>query len=263
MPSGTPDESEELGTLRVIATAGARRAGEVLLERFGAAPRDVRAKSSPQDLVSAADLAAERALRTHLEAARPGDGVLGEEGGETPSHTGLRWVLDPLDGTWNFLHGIPHWCVSVACERGSEGLVGVVYDPLRDECFTAARGCGATLGDVVLDGPAEVGLDGATLGAEFSARTEQDAAAARRLVLALGMTRVYGAGALDMAWLAAGRLHAVYNTRYPSRWDLAAGGVLCGEVGVEIRRAGTDAAPRLLAAAPPLLSRLLAVLAEG
>src|SRR5918994_790640 len=217
MPSGTPDESEALGTLRVIATAGARRAGEVLLERFGAAPRDVRAKSSPQDLVSAADLAAERALRTHLEAARPGDGVLGEEGGETPSHTGLRWVLDPLDGTWNFLHGIPHWCVSVACERGSEGLGGVGYDPPRDEGFTAA----------------------------------------------LGMTRVYGAGALDMAWLAAGRLHAVYNTRYPSRWDLAAGGVLCGEVGVEIRRAGTDAAPRLLAAAPPLLSRLLAVLAEG
>jgi len=253
---------EELAALQDVAAVAARRAGAILLERFDVTPRDVRTKTGPHDLVSAADLDAERELRAELASACPGDGVLGEEEGETASRSGRRWVIDPLDGTWNFLHGIPHWCVSVACERGSEGLVGVVYDPLRDECFGAVRGGGASLDGAPLQGPPSTAIEDITLGGEFSARTTTDANAAARLVLAVGQARSYGSAALDMAWLAAGRLHAVYNTRHPSHWDLAAGTVLCHEVGVTVRRVGDEAAPepRLLAAPPPLLSRLLEVL---
>src|SRR3954452_12805380 len=119
--------------LLAIAEEGARAAGAVLLERFGAPRRGVPAKTSPTDPVSEADLAAERALREILSKRRPGDAVLGEEGGQAGAgDTGLRWVVDPLDGTVNFLFGIPQWAVSVACEDASGTLVGVVHDPLRD-----------------------------------------------------------------------------------------------------------------------------------
>ncbi len=116
-------------------------AGALLLERVArGAERDVSSKSTPTDLVSEADLAAERAIRELLRERRPHDGFLGEEGGSEDGSSGLSWVVDPLDGTVNFLFGIPQWCVSVAVRDEHRTLAGAVYDPNRDELFTATRG---------------------------------------------------------------------------------------------------------------------------
>src|SRR2546423_13585840 len=130
--------TEPVGELLAVADAAARAAGAVLCDRFGGPGRDVQSKTTPTDPVSEADLAAERALRQVLARRRPGDAVLGEEEGQRGGgETGLRWIVDPLDGTVNFLFGIPQWGVSVACEGGDGTLVGVVHDPPRDETFAA------------------------------------------------------------------------------------------------------------------------------
>ena len=126
--------------LRALAERAARAAGELLRERFQAGgERATGSKSTPTDLVSEADLAAERAIRDVITSARPDDAILGEEGGETQEGAGLRWIVDPLDGTVNFLFGVPQWCVSVAVHDDDGGLVGVVFDPLRDEIFAGSR----------------------------------------------------------------------------------------------------------------------------
>src|SRR3954469_1848951 len=126
--------------LIAVAEEAARAAAAVLLERFGGPAREVSSKSTPTDLVSEADFEAERALREALTARRPDDAILGEEGGQRgPGSTEVRWVVDPLDGTVNFLFGIPQWGVSVACEDADGPLAGIVLDPLRDELFSVTR----------------------------------------------------------------------------------------------------------------------------
>ena len=140
--------------LREIAESVAREAGRQLREAFAGPLVNVTAKSSPTDLVSEADHAAERLIRERLAAARPDDGILGEEGGDAKGSSGLRWVVDPLDGTINFLFGIPQWAVSIACEDEQGTIVGVVYDPMRDELWTAERD-----GPALLDGREIQGSD--------------------------------------------------------------------------------------------------------
>ncbi|MCW3039627.1 MAG: inositol monophosphatase, partial [Solirubrobacterales bacterium] len=133
---------EDAAALLGTAERAARAAGAILLERFAGgadAIGKVSSKSTSTDLVSEADLAAERAIRTVLEDERPDDAVMGEEGDDTPGTSGRRWIVDPLDGTINYLYGLSAWCVSVACE----GLAGVVYDPLRDELFASPVAAGA------------------------------------------------------------------------------------------------------------------------
>src|SRR3954465_13533951 len=131
-----------------VAIEAARSAGAELLDRYGRAPLGASAKSGPTELVSEADRAPQAAIAGVLSRRRPADAVLAEEGGATrEGTTGLRWVVDPLDGTFNFLSGIPLWCVSIACEDTAGTLAGVVLDPLRDELFSAVRG-----GSVRVDG---------------------------------------------------------------------------------------------------------------
>ena len=130
----------EQEALLEVAVDAARMAGALLLERVQrGAERSVSAKSTPTDLVSEADLSSERAIRELLAERRPRDGFVGEEGTQEEGSSGLRWVVDPLDGTVNFLFGIPQWCVSVAVRDEQEVLAGAVYDPNRDELFTATR----------------------------------------------------------------------------------------------------------------------------
>jgi myo-inositol-1(or 4)-monophosphatase len=125
-----------------IAADQAVRAGGLLLERYrsGVAEHGVHAKSTPTDLVSDADIEAERTIREGIARLRPDDALLGEEGDDRPGTSGLRWVVDPLDGTVDFLFGIPHWCVSVAVQDEEFTIAGAVFDPLRGELFTATRG---------------------------------------------------------------------------------------------------------------------------
>jgi myo-inositol-1(or 4)-monophosphatase len=136
--SASAHEAELLG----LASETARMAGALLLERVHhGAEREVTSKSTPTDLVSEADVASQRAIRELLRERRPDDGFLGEEEGESEQGTsGLRWVVDPLDGTVNFLFGIPQWCVSVAVGDGDGTLAAAVFDPNRDELFSATRG---------------------------------------------------------------------------------------------------------------------------
>jgi myo-inositol-1(or 4)-monophosphatase len=145
----------EEGELLDIASEAARAAAGELRDRFGHRQDGVRTKSSPTDLVSDADVSAESAIRSVLARHRPGDAILGEEGGATGEGE-LRWVVDPLDGTINFLFGIPAFAVSVACEDASGPIVGVVLDPIRDECFTATRSGAPMLnGEPISSSPAE------------------------------------------------------------------------------------------------------------
>jgi myo-inositol-1(or 4)-monophosphatase len=259
------DSGHDLGALLAVAREAARVAAELLRDHFAAPARDVRTKSGPRDLVSAADMEAEHAIRAVLARERPGDGVLGEEHGETPSTTGVRWVVDPLDGTFNFLRRIPHWCVSIGCEDADGPLVGVIRDPLRGECFSAARGRGAEMNGATLTGSSAIELRLATLGGEFSARSDDQADAARRLVSSAGHVRSYGSAALDLAWAAAGRWDAVYHGRFPAPWDVAAGGLICREAGLRVERVVIDGGSRarLLAAPPGLMDDLLAVLRDA
>lgn len=245
----------DIEELLALAHRCAATAAAVLTEHFTAPARGVRTKSGPKDMVSAADLAAEDAIRTLLARERPDDGVLGEEHPETASRSGLRWVVDPLDGTLNYLQRIPHWSVSVGCEDSRGALAGVVHDPLRDEWFAAARGRGATLGQSRLSGSDADDLALATVGGEFSARTPAQGARSQRLLAGVGHARAYGSAALDLAWAAAGRFDAVYHGRFPSPWDVSAGSLLCLEAGLSVERlTGEEGRQPWLLAAPPSLA---------
>src|SRR3954464_4424958 len=133
------------GELRALAEGISREAGALLRDAFRGPELRISAKSTPTDLVSEADHAAEHLIRERLAAARPDDGVLGEEGGDVEGSSGIRWVVDPLDGTINFLFGVPQWAVSIAAEDEHGALVGVVYDAVRNELFAGERGGTATL----------------------------------------------------------------------------------------------------------------------
>jgi myo-inositol-1(or 4)-monophosphatase len=253
--SAIPDGDE----LVAVARDAARAAAAVLLERYDAAagPVGLATKSTATDLVSEADLAAERAIRGVLAARRPGDGVLGEEGtGDIAGTTGLRWIVDPLDGTVNYLFGLPQWCVSVACE----GRAGVILDPIRDECFEVVPGERATLGGQPLRGSTREDLATALVATGFGydagVRAGQAEVVARLLPHVRDIRRM-GSAALDLAWTAAGRYDAFYE-RGVKTWDVAVGTMLCAQAGLEVRdlAAGERLPAGVLAAAPAIAGPL-------
>jgi myo-inositol-1(or 4)-monophosphatase len=241
--------------LLAIAGEAARASAAVLVERYRDAggPRGVVAKSTPTDLVSDADLNAERAIREVLHRRRPDDSILGEEGDEVTGTTGLRWVVDPLDGTVNYLFGIPQWCVSVACE----GRVGVILDPLRDERFEVVAGAAATLNGEPLRGSTRAELSTALVATGFAydagVRARQ-AETVSRVIPRVADIRRLGSAALDLAWTAAGRYDAYYE-RGVSLWDVAAGAMLCTAAGLEVRDLpARDGLPAGLLVAPVVLA---------
>jgi myo-inositol-1(or 4)-monophosphatase len=243
-----------------VAVEAARAAGTILLERYAHAARGVTTKSTVTDLVSEADLAAERAIRDVLARRRPGDALVGEEGSDVAGTSGLRWVVDPLDGTVNYLFGIPQWSVSVACE----GEVGVVLDPIRDELFTVRAGHQARLGDAVLRASSRAEVATAMVATGFGydpvVRAAQAEVVARLLPRVRDIRRI-GSAALDLAWTAAARFDAYYEYGL-NAWDWAAGSMLCIAAGLEVRHLealpGTGAG--LLVAPPALIDELAAIL---
>ncbi len=226
-------------------------AGGLLAERAARGDeQEVSSKSTPTDLVSEADLAAERAIRELLASRRPQDGFLGEEGGSREGSSGRVWVVDPLDGTVNFLFGIPQWAVSVAVrdERGT--LAGAIFDPNRQELFTATRD-----GPPQLHGPSGARTlhgraadphgsqeapsnDLATAMVATGLAYDATVRAAQAPVLAGLLPRVrdirrFGSAALDLAWTAAGRYDA-YFERSVKAWDIAAGALICERAGLRL-----------------------------
>ncbi len=241
----------EASALLELAVESARLAGGLLAERAArGSERTVESKSTPTDLVSEADVASQRAIRSLLAERRPEDGFLGEEEGESePGTSGLRWIVDPLDGTVNFLFGIPQWSVSVAVADADGTIAGAVYDPNREELFTATRGGPATLlgpaGANDLHGrtidPAGEGAESDGLATAMVAtglaydsrvRTAQ-AEVLARLIPRVRDVRRFGSAALDLCWTAAGRYDA-YFERSVKEWDVAAGALVCESAGLSI-----------------------------
>ncbi|MGH2804732.1 MAG: inositol monophosphatase family protein, partial [Thermoleophilaceae bacterium] len=213
-----------------LAERAARAAGEVLLSYYERAPEGLGSKSSATDPVSDADREAERTVRELLAAERPDDGLLAEEGSRSEADSGRRWLVDPLDGTVNFLYGFPAWAVSVALEDPDGLAAGVVHSPVHGETFGAVRGEGAWVAETgrrlrVRDCTT---LAQAMVATGFSyepARRERQAEVVARLLPLARDIRRAGAAALDLAWLAAGRLDGFYE-RGLNRWDWAAGHLL-------------------------------------
>ena len=253
------------GGLREIAEAIAREAGHQLREAFAGPTVNVTAKSTPTDLVSEADHAAERLIRDRLSAARPGDGFLGEEGGDAEGTTGLRWVVDPLDGTINFLFRIPQWAVSIACEDATGTIAGVIYDPMRDELWSAERDGPALLDGRPIRGSQRTELATAMVATGFGYDAEVrrlQAEVAAALLPQVRDIRRFGAAALDLAWAAAGRVDAFYE-RGLNSWDRAAGDLLCRQAGLTVRELepSPPAAGGVLVAPPGLIDALEALVA--
>lgn len=216
-----------------LAEGAARAAGEVLMTYYGRTPEGLESKTSATDPVSDADREAERVIRELLSAERPDDGLVGEEGSRIEGEHSRRWIVDPLDGTVNFLYGLRAWGVSIALED-EEGLaVGVVFNPVSGECFAAERGRGATMSGRPIHVTDCRSLDRAMVSTGFSYESEHRADQAKLLVALLPRIRDLrraGAAALDLAYVAAGRVDAYYE-RGLKRWDEAAGLLLVHEAG--------------------------------
>ena len=181
--------------------------------------------------MSEADERAEAAIVTFIAARRPDDGLIAEEGSGHEGRSGIRWLVDPLDGTINYLYGQPHWCVSIAAADGDGAIAGVVYDPSRDELFTAGRGDGARLAGRTLATSAVADPAMALVATGFSYDADERAAQAAVLARLAGRVRDIrraGSAALDLAWVAAGRLDAYFEVSR-SPWDSAAGELLVRE----------------------------------
>ncbi len=213
----------------------AQKASRALKRDFGEVEHLQVSLKGPANFVTAADRRAEEILREELEHARPGYGFLGEEGGmrEGADKT-HRWIVDPLDGTMNFLHGIPHFAISIALEREGTIVAGVVYNPASDDLFTAERGKGAFLNDQRLRVAARKRLAEAVVACALPHPSRGDVELVQKEHGAVqdqvaGLRR-FGAAALDLAWVAAGRLDA-YWERSLSPWDMAAGIALVREAG--------------------------------
>lgn len=244
-----------------LALEAARAAGQSLLDSFRGPAAGVTSKTSPTDLVSDADRAAEAILLDFIRARRPWDGVLAEEGGARDATSGYTWVVDPLDGTINFLFGIPVWAVSIAVEDGNGTLVGVVHDPSRGETFAATRGGGATLNGAPIRVSERADLADALVGTGFAylsaARAVQAGVVARVLPRARDIRRA-GSAALDLAALACGRLDAFYEAPMEP-WDKAAGILLVREAGGVVTTLPPpipDLSPGVVAAGPGLHAAL-------
>ena len=230
-----------------IMIKAARKAGRSLVKDFREVENLQTSAKGAGDFVSRADIAAETILREELLGARPTYGWLGEETGETPGEDPTRrWIVDPLDGTTNFLHGLPHWAISIALEHKGRIVAGVVFDPAKDEMFYAEKGSGAWLNDNkrlrVSSRTRMIEAIFAT-GVPFAAKrtlpaTLHDLA---RLMPECAGVRRFGSAALDLAYVAAGRYDG-YWERELKLWDIAAGLLIATEAGalVEGVREGQD-----------------------
>ncbi|HEY6601250.1 MAG TPA: inositol monophosphatase family protein [Xanthobacteraceae bacterium] len=218
-----------------VMIKAARKASRTLKRDFGEIEHLQASLKGPANFVTAADQRAEEILREELEHARPGYGFLGQEGGAREgSDKTHRWIVDPLDGTLNFLHGIPHFAISIGLEREGTMVAGLVYNPVTDELFTAERGKGAFLNDQRLRVAARKRLGDAVVACALPHPSRGDVELTRKEHSAVqdrvaGLRR-FGAAALDLAWVAAGRVDA-YWERALSPWDMAAGIALVREAG--------------------------------
>lgn len=194
-----------------------------------------------QDFVSEADKNVELAVRAALAQAFPDDGIVGEEGAPTPGTSGYTWVIDPIDGTTNFINGIPQWCVILACVHQGQTVIGVVHDPVHDELHHARHGGGAFLNDTPIRCTSKTSLREGSLGVGFSGRTR--AGGIKALVtLATDAGTVFwrnGSGGLSLAYVATGRILG-YVEEHMNAWDFLAGHLIVAEAGGRVEPVNAD-----------------------
>lgn len=271
----------ELASLADVAATLARSVGDVVRSLRAAGVDVADTKSSITDVVTAADREAERLLTAGLRELRPDDAILGEEGASVEGTSGITWVVDPIDGTVNYLYDLPPYAVSVAATVADDtpagqlagntadarrAIAGAVYLPVTDELFTAWEGGGSFRDGILLDGPQETGLGTALVGTGFGytveRRTEQ-AEVVRRLIPRVRDIRRMGSSATDLCMLAAGRLDAYYE-RGLQPWDYAAAALIAREAGALVLGRDDETLPGeplLIAAAPGLARELQAAIA--
>jgi myo-inositol-1(or 4)-monophosphatase len=225
----------QLTTLVTVMSRAAEKAARGLRRDFGEVEQLQVSIKGPSDFVSSADRNAEKILREELQKARPGYGFVLEESGVIPAKdSDQRWIVDPLDGTTNFLHGIPHFAISIALEKAGELVAGIIYNPATSELFWAEKGIGAFLNDRRLRVSGRRKLDEAVIatGIPHRGRPGQDAFEGElsRVMREVAGVRRMGAASLDLAYVAAGRYEGYWETALNS-WDVAAGILLVQEAG--------------------------------
>lgn len=243
-----------------LAVEVAHEAGAALAARQ-ARPGDVTYKTSATDPVSEADKAAELLITQALLRARPDDGMLGEEGADRRGTSGLRWIIDPLDGTVNYLYGMPAWSVSIACADERGALIGVVHQPATATTYSAVRGDGAFCGADRLTVNDPVALEQALIATGFSYDAEdrrRQSGVIAALLPAVRDVRRVGSAALDLCMVAAGMVDAYYEDT-TSIWDWAAGALVATEAGAVSQPYGGG----LVVAGPGLIDALCAALEAG
>jgi myo-inositol-1(or 4)-monophosphatase len=258
--------------LLALAVDVAREAAGLVARGRASAAASVDVKSSPVDVVTAVDRATERLITDRLLAARPDDGLLGEEGAARAGTSGVRWVVDPIDGTVNFLYDLPAYAVSIAAEVDGQAVAGVVLNVATGELFTAAAGGGAFLSSPArpesqrLTGSRPVSLEQALVATGFGYRVEQrraQGAVVAELLPVVRDIRRFGSAALDLCAVAAGRVDAYYELDL-NRWDHAAGALVAAEAGLTLTGlpGRPFAEPMAIAAAPSISEAFVELLAE-
>ena len=267
MTSATMSEVELAASLRELATDLARRAGALVLaaRREGIVSADT--KSSATDMVTEHDRASEQLIVGALRDARPDDAIVGEEGTSDAGTSGIHWLIDPIDGTTNFLYGLPGYAVSIAATDARGTVAGAVYVPATDELFSAARGQGATLNGETIHCSSTTVVAQALLATGFSYQADLRRAHMRRLQHVIGEVRDIrrmGAAAPDLCYVAAGRVDA-YFEEHLGPWDLAAGELVAREAGcLSGDLSGGPVRPaQVLVANPALFEPIRALIVEA
>lgn len=217
----------------LVMCRAALKAAKGLLRDFGEVEKLQVSQKGPKDFVSNADHRAERIIREELQKARPEFGLLLEEMGVIQGNDKhYRWIVDPLDGTLNFLHGCPYFCISIALEKNGEIIVGVVYDPTRDEMFCAEKGGGAFMNEHRLRVSARADITQSLVGVSCGKTAKRSLfdAHIKKIEPHTSSLRRFGASALDMCYLAAGRLDGYYGIGL-APWDVAASSLIIREAG--------------------------------
>ena len=250
-----------------LATDIAFEAGELLATRAPHVRESVETKSTLTDMVTEVDRASEALIVERVLAARPSDGILGEEGTDREGESGVRWVIDPLDGTTNYLYGFPAYAVSIGVEVQGEVVAGVVHDAARGETFTAWLGGGAFRDGQRIHVTGQDRLSLALLGSGFGYDATHRAWQARVIAALLGSVRDLrraGSAALDLCAVACGRLDAYFEGPL-NAWDMSAGSLIVREAGgvAVVRPIGPSEAPGIIAAGPALFQALEVLIAEA
>jgi myo-inositol-1(or 4)-monophosphatase len=253
---------------RRVAIEAARTAGHLLLNELSGSRR-ISYKGTPTNLVTEMDARAEALITERIHAAFAADAILAEEGGARPGQSGRRWIVDPLDGTTNYAHGVPLFAVSIALEVDRRIALGVVYDPNHDELFVAERGGGAFLGDERLAVSTTAGLGESLLatGFPYDIRETADTNLAEYAAFSLRARAVrrLGSAVLYLAWVAAGRFDGYWELQV-GPWDVAAGALLVEEAGGRVTDLRGDRldldAPAIVASNGRIHDAMLSVLKE-